>query len=100
MPKQIVSDVFGEILETGKATAKAGKKAVSDIAGQAVKSITGQKTDGKSLDLMEKMTSSQSAPVVDPESEDKRGKNRLRDCHKWIKDSLNKPMRRFKNRLG
>ena len=43
MPKQIVRDVFGELLETGKATAKAGKKAASDIASQTAKTVAGHK---------------------------------------------------------
>lgn len=43
MPKKVVSDVFGELLETGKATAKAGTKAAGDIAKGTVKSALGQK---------------------------------------------------------
>ncbi len=49
MPKQIVRDVFGELLETGKATVKAGAKAVSDIAG---------------LDWLEKMAPAKKPVVV------------------------------------
>lgn len=45
MPKgsSIVRDVFGELLETGKATMQAGKKTVADVATQVVKTVSGHK---------------------------------------------------------
>jgi hypothetical protein len=47
MPKTIVRDVFGELLETGKQTAKAGKKAAGDVAKQTAKTLAGHKSGGK-----------------------------------------------------
>ena len=43
MPKTIARDVLGELLETGKQTAKAGKKAASDVAKQTAKALAGHK---------------------------------------------------------
>jgi len=43
MPKRIVRDVFGELLETGKQTVKAGKKAAGGVAKQTVKTVAGHK---------------------------------------------------------
>jgi len=84
MPKQIVSDVFGELLETGKSTAKAGKKAAGDITKQTVKTLAGvksssqkssgvqkppprqgvgtPKSDASGLDWLEKMAPKQAKP--------------------------------------
>lgn len=60
--KSIAGDVFGELLETGKQTAKAGAKAASDITKQTAKTVLGQsgspktpKTDKQAgLDWLEK----------------------------------------------
>jgi len=57
MPKTIVRDVFGELLETGKQTAKAGKKAAGDVAKQTAKTLAGHKSRGggdAGLDKLEK----------------------------------------------
>jgi leucyl aminopeptidase len=43
MPKQIIRDVFGELLETGRQTAKTGKKAAADVAQQTVRTLAGHK---------------------------------------------------------
>ena len=42
MPKQIVRDVFGELLETGKQTVKQSKKAVGDVVLKAGKTLVGR----------------------------------------------------------
>ena len=62
MPKQIIGDVFGELLETGKATVKAGVKAVSGMAG---------------LDWLEKMAPSQK-PTTAVGDEDKQQKEQIK----------------------
>lgn len=73
MPKgnsNIASDVFGELLETGQQTVKAGVKAAGDVAKQAVKTTLGSaKSDASGLDWLEKMSSQkqQSMPPVKSE---------------------------------
>jgi len=64
MPKgnSVVRDVFGELLETGKATVKAGAKAVSGMAG---------------LDWLEKMAPSQK-PTTVAGDEDKQQKEQIK----------------------
>jgi len=62
MPKTIARDVFGELLETGKQTAKAGKKAVGDVAKQTAKTLAGHKPGdggGTVLGKLEKAASAQ-----------------------------------------
>ena len=58
MPKKIVQGVLGELIETGKVTAKAGKKAAGDVVKQVGKTVVGQKTDTgnelSGLDWLEK----------------------------------------------
>ncbi|MFH0943035.1 MAG: hypothetical protein V1810_02555 [Candidatus Beckwithbacteria bacterium] len=67
MPKQIVRDVMGELLETGKATVKAG-----------VKAITGQpKSDTSGLDWLEKMRPQKKTAKQDPASEEKKQKEQI-----------------------
>ncbi|MFH1280143.1 MAG: hypothetical protein ABIJ43_02275 [Candidatus Beckwithbacteria bacterium] len=44
MPKKIIRDVFGELLETGKQTVRQSKKAVGDVTKQMVKSVVGMDT--------------------------------------------------------
>jgi len=61
MPKKIASDVFGELLETGKQTVRQSKKAAGDIAQKAVKTVSGHrsstpKRDLSGLDWLEKGT--------------------------------------------
>jgi len=63
MPKKIASDVFGELLKTGKQTVKQSKQAAGDIAKQTVKTVIGQKQtvpkrDLAGLDWLEKGVSS------------------------------------------
>jgi len=62
MPKTIVRDVLGELLETGKQTAKMGKKAAGDVAKQTAKTLAGHKPkDGRDavLGKLEKGASAQ-----------------------------------------
>lgn len=69
MPKQIIGDVFGELLETGKATVKAGKKAVSGAVG---------------LDWLEKMAPAKkpATAVQDDDQQQKEQIKRLSDMDK------------------
>lgn len=69
MPKQIISDVFGELLETGKATVKAGVKAVGGVAG---------------LDWLEKMAPAKkpAAAISDDDQQQKEQIKRLSDMDK------------------
>ena len=46
MPKTVVRDVFGELLETDKQTVKAGGKAAGDVAKQTAKTFLGQGQTG------------------------------------------------------
>jgi hypothetical protein len=62
MPKQIIGDVFGELLETGKATVKAGAKAVSGVAG---------------LDWLEKMAPAKK-PIKTTGDEDQQQKEQIK----------------------
>lgn len=85
MPKQIISDVFGELLETGKATVQAGKKAVADVASQAVKTVSGHKPrqDVSGLDWLEKMTPAKKpAAVSDDDQQQKEQIKRLSEMDK------------------
>lgn len=59
MPKQIISDVFGELLETGKTVVKAGTKAVTG------------------LDWLEKMSPTKKPLKTDPASEEKKQKEQI-----------------------
>jgi hypothetical protein len=45
MPKTVIGDVFGEMVETGKQTAKSGAQAAVDVTKQAAKTLIGQKTN-------------------------------------------------------
>ncbi|MDZ7586708.1 MAG: hypothetical protein U0946_03045 [Patescibacteria group bacterium] len=65
MPKQIIKDVFGELLETGKATVKAGKKAAG-------------------LDWLEKMAPTQkpTASIGDEDQQQKEQIKRLSEMDK------------------
>ena len=86
MPKQIIGDVFGELLETGKATVQAGKKAVADVASQAVKTVSGHKPrqDVAGLDWLEKMAPQKkpAAAVSDDDQQQKEQIKRLSDMDK------------------
>lgn len=62
MPKRIISDVFGELLETGKATVKAGAKAAGSIAG---------------LDWLEKMAPAKK-PTPAASDDDQRQKEQIK----------------------
>lgn len=80
MPKQIVKDVFGELLETGKATAKAGKKAAGDVAKGAVKAASGHSPKSSdSLDWLEKGMARQkkAAKVKQAKSEDQQREDQI-----------------------
>lgn len=59
MTNQITNDVVGELLETGKATVKAAKQAVTG------------------LDWLEKVTPSKQRPKVDPASEKQKQKDQI-----------------------
>jgi len=91
MPKgnSVVRDVFGELLETGKATVKAGAKAVGSVTSQAVKVVSGHKPsvggqqpvlprqDVSGLDWLEKMAPSQK-PTTVAGDEDKQQKEQIK----------------------
>ena len=86
---KVVRDVFGEILETGKATVKAGKKAVVDVAGQAVKTVSGHKPtvggqqpvlprqDVAGLDWLEKMAPAKK-PAAAASDDDQQQKDQIK----------------------
>lgn len=95
MPKQIIKDVFGELLETGKATVKAGAKATGSVASQTVKTVSGHKPgtgqkpvlpqqDASGLDWLEKMAPSQkpAAAVSDENQQQKEQIKRLSEMDK------------------
>lgn len=86
---QVVRDVMGELLETGKAAVQAGKKAVGGVASQAVKTVSGHRPsaisqtpvlpqmDASGLDWLEKMAPSQKqAPVV--QNDDQKQKEQIK----------------------
>ena len=89
MPKSIVGDVFGELLETGKATVKAGAKAVGSVASQAVKTVSGHKPGGggqqpalprqdvSGLDWLEKMAPAKK-PTAAVQDDDKQQKEQIK----------------------
>jgi len=66
MPKRIVRDVFGELLETGKQTAKAGKKAAGDVAKQTAKTLVGHKPSGGGDAVLGKLEKGVSAQAGKP----------------------------------
>jgi hypothetical protein len=75
MPKgnSIASDVFGELLETGQQTVKAGAKTVADVAKQAVKTtLGGVKGDASGLDWLEKMAPQKQSAMPPVKSEKSR----------------------------
>lgn len=86
---KVVRDVFGELLETGKATVQAGKKAVTDVASQAVKTVSGHKAnlggqqaaiprqDASGLDWLEKMAP-QKKPAAAVSDDDQRQKEQIK----------------------
>lgn len=82
MPKKIVRDVFGELLETGKQTAKAGKKAAGGVAKQTVKTLAGHKPKVSSglsgRDWLERGKPSVGRKVPQQQDEDKAREEQLK----------------------
>ncbi len=71
MPKSIIGDVFGELLETGKATVKAGIKAVSSQKPSAARQ------DVSGLDWLEKMAPAKK-PAATVQDDDKQQKEQIK----------------------
>ena len=69
MPKQMIQDVFGELLETGKQAVKQSKKAVGDVTKGAVKSVVGMDAS-ESDELNQKMYGSGEEVVSKPQSQE------------------------------
>lgn len=74
----IVQDVFGELLETGKAAAKGGVKAASDIAKQTVKTVTGAGSASDSgLDWLERAAGGAKPVVKSPADQDRENERQI-----------------------
>ena len=93
MPKKIVRAVVGELLETGRKTAKASKQVASDIVKQGGKALVGQQDAGevneagvKSLYGIDETGKSKSDQKPEKKPEDKKLKKMQKFMH--LKESL------------
>ena len=91
MPKRIIRDVFGELLETGKQTVKQSKKAAGDVVKQAGKTLVGR--DGEIEEFNKSLYGSEEIPF---NKVDKKKQDKPENIKRMEKVDKQKSMQRYK----